>query len=90
MIRNRQVKSAFLLLGAVLTLATACQGPPGDGDGVLLAYVANAGANHVQVVDLETGETLRKIYSGVTRGGWCRRRTAMSSGCSTGRRRRPP
>lgn len=66
MIRNREVKSVFLLLGAVLTLATACQGPPGDGDGVLLAYVANAGANHVQVVDLETGETLRKIYSGIT------------------------
>ncbi|HYU32912.1 MAG TPA: DUF3105 domain-containing protein [Thermoanaerobaculia bacterium] len=31
-----------------------------------LAYVAVAGNNHVRVIDLATGETLRKIYSGAT------------------------
>jgi hypothetical protein len=31
-----------------------------------LAYVAVAGNNHVRVIDLATGETLRRIYSGTT------------------------
>jgi len=31
-----------------------------------VAYVAVAGNNHVRVIDLATGETLRKIYSGAT------------------------
>lgn len=31
---------------------------------VPLAFVAAAGNNHVQVIDLTTGETLRKIYAG--------------------------
>jgi DNA-binding beta-propeller fold protein YncE len=31
-----------------------------------LAYVAVAGNNHVQVVDLDTGRVLRRIYSGAT------------------------
>ncbi len=31
-----------------------------------LAYVASAGNNHVQVIDLTTGRTLRKIYTGTT------------------------
>lgn len=35
-------------------------------DGVLLAYVANAGSNHVQVIEVASGRTLRKIYSGIT------------------------
>jgi hypothetical protein len=32
---------------------------------VTVAYVANAGNNHVQIVDVETGETLNKLYAGV-------------------------
>jgi len=41
-------------------LVGACSEPPP----ALVAYVASAGNNHVQVIDLETGETLRKIYAG--------------------------
>lgn len=33
---------------------------------VPLVYVASAGSNHIQVVDPESGETLRKIYAGAT------------------------
>jgi DNA-binding beta-propeller fold protein YncE len=33
---------------------------------VPVAYVAVAGNNHVQVIDLESGRTLRKIYAGIT------------------------
>jgi len=33
---------------------------------VLLAYVANAGSNHVQVVDVASGATVRQIYTGTT------------------------
>lgn len=43
----------------VLPLGGCSEPPP-----ALVAYVANAGNNHVQVIDLETGETLRKIYTG--------------------------
>jgi YVTN family beta-propeller protein len=35
-------------------------------DPPLFAYVASAGNNHVQVIDLTTGKTLRKIYTGTT------------------------
>lgn len=52
-------------LAAALALAAAggCASPPPD---TLLAYVAVAGNNHVQVVDLDAGKTLRKIYAGST------------------------
>lgn len=50
-------------LGLLLLSLLSCARP---GPGVLLAYVAVAGNNHVQVVDLATGKTLRKIYSGAT------------------------
>lgn len=50
----------------LLLLSAGCQGGGKEGRGTLVAYVANAGSNHVQVVDLARGETVRKIYSGVT------------------------
>lgn len=50
----------------VLTLCVLSLGGCSEPPPVLVAYVANAGNNHVQVIDLETGETLRKIYSGAT------------------------
>ena len=65
--RDPIMRSVCCLLGAVLALA--CQSPRAGEEtrgGPLLAYIANAGSNHVQVVDLETGDTLRRIYSGVT------------------------
>lgn len=39
-----------------------------DEERVALAYVANGGNNHIQVIDLETGATLRRLYTGA--GPW--------------------
>ncbi|HEX6903524.1 MAG TPA: DUF3105 domain-containing protein [Thermoanaerobaculia bacterium] len=50
-------------LAAALALAAA-GGCSAREPEALLAYVAVAGNNHVQVVDLATGGTLRKIYAG--------------------------
>lgn len=58
------LSASFSLL--LLLLSASCQDPEKRGRSTLAAYVANAGSNHVQVVDLATGETVRKIYSGVT------------------------
>ncbi len=55
-----------LSLAAALLLAAAGACRHREEPGVLLAYIAVAGNNHVQVVDLESGKTLRKIYSGAT------------------------
>ncbi len=55
----------ILTPAAALLLAAAGACSHRDS-GVPLAYIAVAGNNHVQVVDLATGETLRKIYSGAT------------------------
>lgn len=52
-------------LAAALALAAA-GGCSARAPEALLAYVAVAGNNHVQVVDLASGETLRKIYAGAT------------------------
>lgn len=57
---GRRLGLALLLL---LLPLLSCAGPGRDA---LLAYVAVAGNNHIQVVDLATGKTLRKIYSGAT------------------------
>jgi YVTN family beta-propeller protein len=53
------------ILAAALVLAAAGGCSPRD-PGVPVAYVAVAGNNHVQVIDLETAKTLRKIYAGTT------------------------
>jgi hypothetical protein len=58
-------------LGTVTGLLTACGpgGARGSGtDSAPLAYVASGGNNHVRVIDLESGETLRRIYTGA--GPW--------------------
>lgn len=52
-------------LAAALVLAAA-GGCSSQDSGSPVAYVAVAGNNHVQVVDLESGNTLRKIYAGTT------------------------
>ncbi len=51
------VLAVVMSAGAVATTAWA--------KAATVAYVANAGNNHIQIVDLETGETLNKIYTGV-------------------------
>jgi uncharacterized protein DUF3105 len=55
-------------LAAVVSLLAAGAGLLAitSGGGVPVAYVAVAGNNHVQVIDLESGQTLRKIYAGIT------------------------
>lgn len=58
------LSASFSLLLSLLS--ASCQGSEKEGRSTLVAYVANAGSNHVQVVDLASGETVRKIYSGVT------------------------
>jgi YVTN family beta-propeller protein len=57
------VAAAFLVVAVGLALAATRLRPT---PGVPLAYVANAGNNHVQVIDLTSGRSLRKIYAGVT------------------------
>lgn len=61
-------KSRYLVLALAALVAAAAglwAGLP-QGRTVLLAYVASAGNNSVQVVDLASGEIVRKIYSGAT------------------------
>lgn len=53
---------AVMLLG-LAAVAVQADAPPATTP---LAYVANAGNNHVQVLDLESGKTLRRIYAGTT------------------------
>ncbi len=57
----------ILVVGlTLLGWTVACSVPPTEEETVLLAYVANAGGNHVQVIDVASGETLRRIYAGST------------------------
>jgi YVTN family beta-propeller protein len=37
---------------------------PATAKPVTLAYIANAGNNHVQILDVETGQTVNKLYTG--------------------------
>jgi hypothetical protein len=53
-----------LALSAALSGAAGC----GRAAEAPLAYVAVGGQNHVRVIDLDSGETLRKIYAGA--GPW--------------------
>jgi len=63
--RRRGLIGLTALLAAAIGLVAAVAGMGRDG-GALLAYVASAGNNHVQVIDLSSGRTLRKIYTGAT------------------------
>lgn len=55
-----------LLAGALVPLAlSGCTALP---EGVPLAYVAVGGGNHVRVIDLDRGATLRRLYTGA--GPW--------------------
>src|SRR5215212_10263178 len=51
--------------GIAATAAVLWAGLP-QGRTVLLAYVASAGDNCIEVIDLATGEVARKIYAGAT------------------------
>lgn len=62
--RNAGIALAAVVLGAAAAAAIAVLRPTAPR--VSLAYVAVAGNNHVQVLDLEAGRTLHKIYSGAT------------------------
>ncbi|WP_089943427.1 YncE family protein [Candidatus Entotheonella palauensis] len=65
-----QLICSSALVWCILVLCiniTASVGPlQAENMEVSLAYVANAGNNHIQVIDLASGRTLRKIYAGVT------------------------
>lgn len=56
--------TALALLAALSSGAAGCR----PADDAPLAYVAVGGQNHVRVIDLGSGETLRKIYAGA--GPW--------------------
>lgn len=60
--KKRNLPQTALCLAVAVLLA----GCAGDRGTVPLAYVASAANNHVQVVDLGSGRTLRKIYCGTT------------------------
>lgn len=60
--RRNLLLSVGLLAATAATLWAALAPRPA----ATLAYVAVAGNNHVRVIDLGTGETLRRIYSGAT------------------------
>lgn len=58
-----------LSLAAAALPLTGCGGRAGaTGETVPLAYVASGANNHVRVIDPDSGETLRRIYSGA--GPW--------------------
>jgi len=59
--RNLLITLGLLAAGGAALWASL--GPP---RGVTLAYVADAGDNCVQVIDLATGATLRRIHAGAT------------------------
>jgi hypothetical protein len=55
-----------LLAGALVPITlSGCTAPP---RGIPLAYVAVGGGNHVRVIDLDAGTTLRRLYTGA--GPW--------------------
>lgn len=62
----RQRLLPVLALAGVAAAAAALWAGLPQGRTVLLAYVASAGDNCVQVIDLASGEVARKIYAGAT------------------------
>lgn len=52
------------VVGASLFLWLSVAVSPASAKPVTLAYVANAGNNHVQIIDVDTGETVNKLYTG--------------------------
>jgi uncharacterized protein DUF3105 len=63
--RRRRALIGGAALAAGIVVIVAALGPR-RGKEVRLAYVASAGNNHIQVIDLASGRTLRKIYTGAT------------------------
>jgi hypothetical protein len=61
MSRNLTIALGLLAVGGAALWASLTPRP-----GVVLAYVADAGNNCVQVIDLESGATLRRLYTGAT------------------------
>ena len=61
LLRTAIVSTASLLLSGVLATAAA-------ESKSIIAYVANAGNNNVQILDAKNGETLNKLYTGT--GPW--------------------
>jgi len=53
-----------ILLMATWVLSAGCTTAPAPT--VELAWVASAGGNHIQVIDLATGTELRRVYAGAT------------------------
>ena len=58
------MRNAGLLALGVLWLTLSVV--PASAKPATLAYIANAGNNHVQIVDVETGQTVNKLYTGAT------------------------
>ena len=63
--KQRVAVTPLLMLGS-LSILLSCSTPTSPPPASALAYVTNAGNNNVQVVDLRTGETLTKLYTGAT------------------------
>src|SRR5215203_4703887 len=59
-------RNLLLALAGVAAAAAALWAGLPQGRTVLLAYVASAGDNCVQVIDLASGEVAREIYAGAT------------------------
>lgn len=57
---KRSVFFVLSLLAAGVTDAAWA----GEDESVTLAYVANAANNHVQILNVDTGETVKKLYTG--------------------------
>jgi len=52
------------LVWPVFVPAHAGEGTADSGKTAHLAFIANGGTNNIQIIDLDTGRTLRKIYAG--------------------------
>ncbi len=55
---------SWALIPAIAAGLTAAAASAAQAKPVTVAYIANAGNNHVQILDVETGETLNKLYTG--------------------------
>lgn len=65
-VKKQATAAPLVLMLSSLSILLSCSTPTPPPQPSTLAYVTNAGNNNVQVVDLRTGETLTKLYTGAT------------------------
>lgn len=62
LVKKHLSRFSFFLSSIFIVGLLSCSNPPPQPSAI--AYVSNAGNNHIQVIDLAAGETLSKLYTG--------------------------